>query len=160
MLSHTTRSRLGLAAWIVLCVGGGAAVGLLTPSGDSAWYRSLQKPSFNPPSWIFAPVWTSLYLLMGIAAWRVWDRGGWLIQERPIGLFVMQLAVNFIWSFVFFSFQRIDYALMTIALLWVLIALTIYAFSRVDRLASWLLTPYLAWVSFATVLNFSLLRLN
>ncbi len=151
---------LGLVLWLVLCVGGGAVVGALTNGGADPWFLSLQKPWFNPPSWIFAPVWTSLYALMGIAAWRVWRRGGWSVQRVPLAIFIGQLVLNFAWSGLFFNAHQITFALVDIALLWVMIVLTIRRFAPVDTGAAWLLSPYLAWVSFAALLNFSFARLN
>jgi len=151
---------LALLAWIAVCVGGGALVGVFTNGGTSPWYLGLTKPAWNPPSWIFAPVWTTLYALMGIAAWRIWRRGGWRTNAPALNLFVAQLIVNFAWSFFFFSFHQIALALVDIALLWLLIVLTIRRFGGIDRTAALLLTPYLAWVTFATALNAVLLRLN
>jgi tryptophan-rich sensory protein len=153
-------ARLALLGWLVLCVGGGALIGVLTPSGGSAWYQALQKPAFNPPNWVFAPVWTTLYALMGFAAWRVWRHGGWDWQGPSLKLFLIQLVLNFSWSFVFFTFERIGWALATILLLWLMIVLTIRAFANIDRAAAWGMAPYLAWVTFATVLNGALAVLN
>jgi len=149
-----------LLLWSLLCVGGGALVGLTSSSGDTEWYRSLVKPPWNPPSWVFGPVWTTLYALMAVAAWRVWKRGGWDAQRTALRLFLLQLAVNFSWSFVFFSFQQVELALIDIGALWLLIVFTIGAFGRVDRPAAWLLAPYLAWVTYAFSLNAAIAILN
>ncbi len=147
-------SGTALAGWLLLTVGGGALIGLLTSGGNSPWYQALDKPSWNPPSWVFGPVWTFLYILMGVAAWLVGNHGGWRVQRTALTLFVAQLAVNFAWSPLFFMAERPGLALVDIAILWVLIALTIRAFSRVGRgMAAWLLVPYLAWVSYAAALN-------
>jgi benzodiazapine receptor len=151
---------IALVLWIALCVGGGAIVGFTSASGDTEWYRSLIKPAWNPPSWVFGPVWTTLYALMGIAAWRVWKKGGWAARSHALRLFLLQLAVNFSWSYVFFTFQRIELALMVIVTLWVLIGLTMYTFARVDRPAAWMLAPYLAWVTYAATLNAAIAVLN
>jgi translocator protein len=151
---------LACVLWVALCVGGGALVGTASASGDTAWYQSLAKPAWNPPSWVFGPVWTTLYALMGIAAWRVWRRGGWRRQAAPLGLFLTQLAANFLWSFLFFRFQQPALALADIVVLWVLIALTARMFARVDRPAAWLLAPYLAWVTYALTLNAAIVFLN
>jgi tryptophan-rich sensory protein len=159
-LSNVTATYLGLAAWVTLCVGGGALVGLATAGGDSVWYQQLAKPSWTPPSAVFAPVWTMLYLTMAIAAWRIWGRGGWSAQRLALGLFVAQLTLNFAWSFLFFGFQRIGWALADIVLLWVLIALTIRQFTIIDRASGWLLAPYLAWVTFAVALNTAIHRMQ
>jgi benzodiazapine receptor len=152
--------RLGLVGWIALCVGGGALIGVLTSGGDTPWYQSLRKPAWNPPSWIFAPVWTTLYALMGVAAWRIWRLGGWRSHRPALNLFIAQLACNFAWSFLFFSLQQIALAFVDIVALWVLIVATIRRFGAVDRTAAVLLLPYLAWVSFATVLNGTILLMN
>ena len=158
--SSRVRTRwLALFAWVLLCVGGGALIGLVS-SGDGPWYRALQKPSWTPPPWLFAPVWTTLYLLMGVAAWLVWQRGGWRTQRRALTLFLVQLGVNFSWSPVFFGAQRIELALVVIACLWFLISATIVSFSRVRAGAAWLLAPYLVWVSYATALNAAIAALN
>lgn len=149
-----------LAIWIVVCVGGGALTGIATAGGDSEWYRNLQKPAWTPPSWVFAPVWTTLYAAMGISAWLVWRRGGWRAQRTPLSAFVVQLAFNFSWSFFFFGMQRIALALADIVLLWIAIVATLTLFARVDRLAAWLLAPYLAWVTYAAALNAAIFAAN
>lgn len=151
---------IGLILWLVLCVGGGALVGISSNSGDTEWYRSLVKPAWNPPSWVFGPVWTTLYALMGVAAWRVWTRGGWAAQRPALRLFLIQLGLNFAWSFIFFRFQQIELALLEIVMMWVLIVITIRAFARIDRPAAWLLVPYLAWVTYAATLNAGFAVLN
>lgn len=148
---------VGLVVWLVVCFGA-AAVGSLSMPG--AWYASLNKPSWNPPSWVFGPVWTVLYAAMAVAAWLVWRRGGLARQRGAMGLFLLQLALNAAWSPVFFGMQRMGLALVVMMLLWAAIAATMVAFFRVSRGAGWLLVPYLAWVSFAAVLNFTLWRLN
>lgn len=155
-----TRDYLALAAWLAVCVGGGALVGVSTAGGDSAWYRSLAKPSWTPPPVVFGPVWTALYAAMAVAAWRVWRRGGWQAHRGALALFGCQLAMNFAWSFLFFSAQQIGWALVDIVGLWILIALTIRRFAPVDPPAAWLLTPYLVWVTFATFLNAAIYRLQ
>ena len=127
----------------------------LWPPGD--WYAALSKPSWTPPPWVFGPVWTTLYAAMGVAAWRVWRRDGWSVG---VGLFLAQLAVNAAWSPVFFGWQQLGAALAVILVLAALIALTVRAFWRSDRLAGALLVPYLAWASFAACLNAALWRLN
>jgi tryptophan-rich sensory protein len=154
------RDGLALAAWLALCVGGGAAVGVLTAGGDSAWYRQLAKPSWTPPDAVFGPVWTALYAAMAVAAFRVWRHGGFAAQRKALGLFLVQLAANFAWSFLFFGLRRVDWALLDIVCLFVLIVLTGWRFARVDRKAAWLLSPYLAWVAFAAALNAEIHRLQ
>lgn len=148
------RQVLALPGFIVLTFLAPAA-GAFTPPG--AWYEALVKPSWNPPSWLFGPVWTLLYLGMAVAAWLVWKRGG---QGQALRLYLVQLALNAAWSPVFFGAHQIGAALIVIVCMWIAILLTLRAFRAVSRPAGYLLVPYLAWVSFATVLNFTLWRLN
>jgi tryptophan-rich sensory protein len=150
----------GLAAWVFLCLLVSALGGLVTASSVNDWYTTLHKPPFNPPDWVFAPVWTALYLMMAVAAWRVWRLPGSDLRSRGLWIFGAQLAVNLAWSFLFFGAQRIDLALLDIVLLLALIALNLRLFLQLDRPAGWLLLPYLAWVAFAALLNASLWRLN
>ncbi len=124
------------------------------------WYASLRKPSWNPPGWIFGPVWTALYAMMAVAAWLVWRRGGFAAQRRPLGWFLAQLALNAAWTPLFFGLHWPGVAFAEIVLLWLAIVATLAAFRRVSRTATLLLVPYLLWVTFATVLNFTLWRLN
>ncbi len=135
-----------------LAVGGG---------GFAAWYSMIQKPSFTPPNWVFGPAWTTLYILMGVAAFLVWRKG---LRVRAVRIalswFLVQLVINALWTPVFFGLHRIGLALVVIVLLWAAIAVTMYYFGRVSRVAAVLLVPYLAWVSFATVLNASIWWLN
>jgi len=153
----TARSALALAGWLALTFAA-ASLGALFLPGQ--WYAALKKPSWNPPNWIFGPVWTTLYTIMAVAAWLVWRRGGWPAQRRPLLLFLAQLALNATWTPLFFGLHRPGLAFAEIALLWLAIAATLAAFCSVSRAAVWLLVPYLAWVSFAAVLNLSLWRLN
>jgi len=144
-----------LLVFLVLVVGGGIAIGIVTAPG--AWYTALVKPSFNPPNWVFAPVWTVLYVLIAMAGWRLWrrDRLGW-----PTILWWGQLALNFLWSPVFFSMHRVDAALGVILLLFAATVGVIVTSWRHDRVTSWLFLPYALWVGFAAVLNGAILRLN
>jgi tryptophan-rich sensory protein len=132
-----------------------ATVGVLFEPGQ--WYEELSKPSWTPPNWIFGPVWSLLYLFMGIAAARVRFRTQALL---PMGFWLVQLVLNAAWSWLFFGLHRPDLAFFEILLLWVAIVLTMISFRRVDNFAAALLLPYLAWVSFALALNGSLWRLN
>jgi len=147
--------RISLTLFLVLVVGGGLAIGYLTAPGE--WYSQLAKPAFNPPGWIFGPAWTALYILIAIAGWRLWqrDRSGW-----PMKLWWAQLALNFLWSPVFFSAHQIGLALAVILLLLAVILAFIAATWRQDRLAAWLFMPYAAWVAFASVLNASMFAMN
>jgi benzodiazapine receptor len=146
---------VSLILFLVLVLGGGLVLGFLTAPGE--WYAGLAKPAFNPPGWIFAPVWTVLYVLIAVAGWRVWrsDRGGW-----PVKLWWAQLVLNFLWSPVFFAAHRIGLAFVVILLLLAAIIAFVVASWRQDRLASWLFAPYTVWVAFASVLNGSLYVLN
>lgn len=124
------------------------------------WYASLDKPSWNPPNWLFGPVWSSLYTMMAVSAWLVWRRGGFAAKGTPLRIFLLQLVLNAAWTPLFFGLHFIGAALAEIILLWLAILLTFIAFLRADKLSAWLLVPYFGWVSFATVLNFALWRLN
>jgi translocator protein len=139
----------------------GAISGYFTTSGVNGWYALANKPWFNPPNWIFAPVWTTLYVLMGIALFLVWrsdpDK---TIKQTAIILFAVQLILNFFWSIIFFKLQQPGWAFAEIILMWVMILLTIFWFGKISATAAWLLVPYICWVSFASVLNYSIWRLN
>jgi len=125
-----------------------------------AWYASLQKPSFNPPGWVFAPVWTLLYLLMGISAWLVWKRGGWAGTGLALGVFAVHLVVNGMWTWFFFGLHRPDLAMANVVVMWGMIVAIIILFARHSVPAAILMIPYLAWVSFACVLNLYVWILN
>jgi tryptophan-rich sensory protein len=142
-----------LVGWVFICFAAASLGGLFMPG---EWYASLKKPTWNPPAWIFGPVWTALYTTMAAAAWLVWRRGGWAAQRRPLLLFLAQLALNAVWTPLFFGLHRPGLAFAEIVLLWLAIAASLAAFCSVSRAAAWLLVPYLAWVSFAAVLNFTL----
>jgi tryptophan-rich sensory protein len=151
------RSWLAFAGWLALCFGA-AAFGTLFAPGE--WYAQLRKPSWNPPSWVFGPVWTVLYVMMAMSAWLVWRRGGFAANARPLGLFLLQLLFNALWSWLFFGLKNPALALLDIVLLWAGIMATMISFLRVRRSAGLLLVPYLAWVTFATVLNAVLWQMN
>ncbi|MBA2245451.1 MAG: tryptophan-rich sensory protein [Gemmatimonadetes bacterium] len=153
-----TREVAGLVVWIGLCLGAGFLGSQLGEPGQ--WYAQLEKPSWNPPSWVFGPVWTVLYVLMGIAAWLVWKERGFGGAPTALGLFLAQLVLNVAWTGIFFGLQRPDLAFLEILVLWALILATLVAFWRVRAAAGALLLPYLAWVSFATALNFAIWQLN
>lgn len=155
--SRAVRRFLVLIAWLMVSFAAAAMGGLFMPG---EWYASLKKPSWNPPGWVFGPVWTALYTMMAVAAWLVWQRGGFAAQRRPLTLFLVQLALNAVWTPLFFGLHWPGAAFAEITLLWLAIAATIAAFRPVSRAAAWLLVPYLAWVSFAAGLNFTLWRLN
>jgi tryptophan-rich sensory protein len=149
-----------LAGFVALCLGVSALGGWATARSVSTWYPTLAKPWFTPPDWLFAPVWLTLYVLMAVAAWRVWRRPEAAGRNAAISLFLLQLGLNLAWSFLFFYWRRIDLGLIDIVLLLAAIIATIVAFRRIDGIAATLLLPYLAWVSFAAVLNSSLWLLN
>ncbi|HSC08546.1 MAG TPA: TspO/MBR family protein [Steroidobacteraceae bacterium] len=151
---------LGLAAFVALCFGAAALGGLVTAESVTTWYPTLNKPAFNPPDWVFGPAWTLLYLMIAVAGWRAW-RASRTVGVRPaMALYAVQLALNVAWSFLFFGARSIGFALAEIVLLLTVIVINLVMFWRVDRLAGWLLVPYAAWVSFASILNFALWRLN
>jgi benzodiazapine receptor len=145
---------------LVLTLGVGAIAGLATASSIGGWYATISKPGFNPPNWIFGPVWTLLYILMGIALSLIWKQPASLYRSNALWLFFIQLFLNFIWSFLFFYFHKIGLALVDIVALWIWIILTIISFSRLDKSAAWLLVPYICWVSFASILNGVIYHLN
>lgn len=146
---------------IVIPVAVGATAGFFTATGVDSWYQTINKPSWNPPSWIFAPVWTTLYVMMGIALYLVWKSDSSdNLKKTAISLFAVQLILNFFWSFIFFNQQQPGWALVEIIAMWVFILLTIFAFAQVSKPAAWLLVPYISWVSFATILNYTIWELN
>jgi translocator protein len=124
------------------------------------WYATLAKPSFTPPNWVFGPVWSTLYLMMAVAAWLVWRAGGWARTRAALSIYGLQLALNLLWSVLFFGLKRLDLATSEILVLDVAIIATIFAFRRHSPGAAWLLVPYLIWVGYATALTFTVWRLN
>ncbi len=151
--------RLVLSVALPLIVGG--AAGWATAQGVGDWYPTLVKPPFNPPGWVFAPVWTLLYVLMGVAFFLVWMKGTDTPGvPRALLVYAFQLALNFLWSFFFFYAGAPGWALLEILLLLAALSWTLLLFFRVSRLAGWLMTPYLGWVTFATVLNAAIWILN
>ena len=160
MAARAAGDMLVLAGFVVVCLGGGAASGLATPPGE--WYASLAKPAWTPPPWVFGPAWTALYLMMAVAGWRLWRRRDARPREARVALvlFAVQLALNFLWTPVFFGLQAPGPALVVIFLLFAAIAATILAAWRACRTAAALLVPYLAWVAFASALNAAIWRMN
>jgi translocator protein len=152
-----TSSIPGLIGWIAVSFAAAAIGSRVT---DPGWYETLQTPTWAPPSWLFGPVWTALYLLMGVAAWLVWRRSRFAGARVALTLFLVQLVFNAAWSWLFFGLRRPDLAFAEIILLWGLILATILTFAQHRRLAAALLAPYLLWVTFAAVLNFSIWQLN
>lgn len=150
---------IGLVGWLLLSFAA-AAIGALASVQAADFYRQLAQPSWAPPASVFGPVWSVLYVLMGVAAWLAWRDGGWHRQRGVLVLFVLQLAVNALWSWLFFGWHRGALAFADIVLLWLLIVATVIGFWRARPLAGALLLPYLGWVSFATALNFAVWQLN
>ncbi len=156
----TTKQKfLGLAAWLVVSFAA-SAVGAVATIRASEFYGELMQPAWAPPAAVFGPVWTVLYALMGIAAWLVWQSGGLQKQRLAIGLFLAQLAVNALWSWLFFAWNLGALAFIDILFLITLVVATIICFWRVRPLAGLLLVPYLLWISFAAALNYSIWHLN
>lgn len=149
-----------LLASLALSLGAGALGSRPTLQAIPGWYRALNKPSWNPPNWVFGPVWTVLYVLMAVAAWLVWSKVGFDLSSPWLLLYCVQLALNVIWSFLFFGARRPDWALTEIAFLWLSILATLLAFWKISLAAGLLLVPYLAWVTFAGALNATIVRLN
>jgi translocator protein len=149
-----------LVLFILACQGVGLLGARFTAPEIPSWYRTLRKPPFNPPAWIFGPVWTVLYLLMAIAAWRITQTPASPLRTAALAAFFLQLALNLLWSWVFFRRHALGAALIEILLLWTAIAATAIFFARLDHPAAWLLAPYLAWTAFAALLNTAILRLN
>lgn len=152
---------LKLVFCIVICEGSGLIGSAFTAPSIPGWYANLTKPALNPPSWVFGPVWTLLYLLMGIALFLVWQSPKKNKHRKPaLILFAIQLALNAIWSPIFFGAQNTGAAFVVIIMLWVAILITMVSFFKVNRSAAYLLIPYIAWVSFASYLNAGIWILN
>ncbi|QDV22572.1 TspO/MBR family protein [Aureliella helgolandensis] len=151
---------LGLAVCIAICLGAAGLGAIATTPEIDDWYKTLAKPSWNPPAYLFGPVWTTLFVMMAIAAWLVWKPAGLQAAKRPLCLFTLQLVLNVAWSWVFFHFHQPGWAFVEIVILWIAIFATTVAFFRRSKLAGGLLLPYLAWVTFASVLNFTIWQLN
>lgn len=152
-----TSDILGLVGWLAASVVAGA-VGAQFMPGE--WYTELAKPAATPPGWVFGPVWTFLYVAMAVAAWLVWRKAGIRGAPWSLSLYLAQLVLNGLWSFLFFGLKQIDLALVDIVPMWLLIATVLVLFWRQNRNAGALMAPYLLWVSFATYLNFAFWRLN
>ena len=152
---------LRLALSIAVCQLAGFVGSIFTRTSVGTWYANLEKPSFTPPNWVFSPVWITLFVLMGIAAFLVWNKG--LSDQRvkiALSIFAVQLILNVLWSVMFFGLRSPLAGLIEIAILWIAILLSIFYFLKVSNIAGILLMPYILWVSFAAVLNFSIWRLN
>ncbi len=159
--SMSLRDIFKLIICVAACLGAGAIGSIFTRQAIPTWYATLEKPVFNPPNWVFAPVWTLLYILMGVAVFLVW-RKGWESRQVKIGLiaFLIQLVLNALWSVAFFGLESPLCGLIVIAVLWMAILFTTLQFYRISRVAGVLMLPYLLWVTFAAVLNESIWLLN
>jgi tryptophan-rich sensory protein len=161
MAPHPRRTdSLALLGFLALCLGVSGLGGAVTATSVNTWYQTLEKPGFNPPDWVFTPVWIALFVAMAFAAWRIWRRDGFAAARLPLAVFALQLALNLLWSVLFFGLRAPTAALAEIFLLAVAIAATLVLFWRRDRIAGLLFLPYLAWVLFALVLNAAIVRLN
>lgn len=156
----TPRHAIGLGVSIVVCFGAAGLGSLFTTPSIESWYVTLRKPLWTPPNWLFGPVWTALYLGMAIAAWLVWRRAGVSGGKLALTLFALQLVLNVCWSAIFFSAHMPGLAFADIVLLWLLILATVVSFWPISRVAGWLMVPYLLWVAFAAVLNYTIWRMN
>ena len=158
--SNRRRDTVAFMLFLALCLAVSALGAAATATSVGTWYRTLAKPPFNPPDWIFAPVWTVLFFMMALAAWLVWRCGGLRQARSELTLFAVQLALNLAWSVMFFGMRAIGAALIEIVVLLLAIVGTTLLFWRRDRVAGMLFLPYTAWVAFAAVLNAALWRLN
>jgi tryptophan-rich sensory protein len=151
---------IGLVFFIVVCLGAAGLGGLVTAPEIEGWYKTIAKPSWNPPDKVFAPVWTTLFLMMATAAWLVWLPKGFKGAVLPLVLFAIQLVLNIAWSWIFFGMHQPGWALVDLILLWLAIMATTAVFFKSSKIAGWLMVPYLTWVSFAGVLNYAIWRMN
>ncbi|OPX69177.1 MAG: TspO/MBR family protein [Methanoregulaceae archaeon PtaB.Bin056] len=159
--SGRVRSPLKLLAAIVICNLAGIIGSLITITGEGSWYAAIEKPSFNPPGFVFGPVWTTLYILMGISVYLIWMEGTGRRDVRvALTFFSVQLALNALWTFLFFGLQSPFLGLVEIIILWLFIIATIVAFYRINKNAAFFMVPYLAWVTFAAFLTYSIWILN
>lgn len=157
-MNKTQIAKLLVSLLLPLAVG--AISGMYTSQAVPEWFATLDRPSFSPPNWLFGPVWTTLYTLMGISLFLIWKQNSSSERNLAIIIFLLQLTLNFLWSFIFFYLNRIGLALIEIVLLWINIALMIVLFNKIKPIAAYLNIPYLLWVSFATALNTAYYLLN
>lgn len=154
------RTWLALLGFLLITFAAAGIGGAATGSSVSTWYPTLNKPAWNPPSWVFGPVWSLLYLMMAIAAWRIWRQPDAPIRRSALAWYFAQLALNALWSCLFFGLRNPGFAFAEVLVLWVALVVTLVKFARIDRIAAGLWLPYLAWVSFASVLNGTVWWLN
>ena len=150
--------KLSLCILSTLLIGG--ISGFATASSINGWYVTINKPSFNPPNYLFGPVWTSLYILMGISLYMILQSDSNELRKKAVTIFSIQLFLNFCWSFIFFNFQNLGFAFVEIILMWISILTMIIIFYKINKTAAFLQIPYLLWVSFASILNGSIWYLN
>ncbi len=149
-----------LVVSMVLPLGVGAVAGIFTGKAIPGWYASLNQPSFSPPNWVFGPVWTALYILLGISLFLIWKLDPGKERNLAILVFLVQLLLNFGWSFIFFYFKMVGFALFEIILLWVSIVIMLFLFYKIKPMAAYINIPYFLWVTFASVLNAAYYFLN
>lgn len=157
--SSAAKQGLGFVGWLLASVVAGG-IGSLASINAAGFYEQLTRPSWAPPAWLFGPVWSVLFVLMGVAVWLVWREHGFRGAGAALKLYAAQLVANALWTWLFFAWRQGGLALAEIAILWLLILGTLLAFSKLNRLAALLLVPYLIWVGFAAALNLALWRLN
>jgi translocator protein len=153
-------SWISLVPFVVVCFTAAAIGALFTNTSVNTWYAQLRRPEWTPPNWIFGPVWTTLYLMMAFSAWLVWRSSTWSESAAALTLFCVQLILNSLWSVIFFGLRRVGAAFGEVLILWMMIVATAVAFLPFSLLAAWLLFPYLAWVGFASYLNFRIWQMN
>jgi benzodiazapine receptor len=160
-MTHITKSKqiLGLIGWLILTFAA-AAIGAVASAEAGLFYQQLTRPEWAPPAWLFAPVWAVLYILIGIAAWLVWRVHSFHAARSALSLFIVQLTANALWTWIFFAWRQGALAFVEILVLWALTLVTVVFFWRTRPLAGILLLPYLAWVTFASVLTFTIWKLN
>jgi benzodiazapine receptor len=158
-MNATSRPAVGIGGWVLLCFAA-AAVGGVASANAGDFYQRLARPGWAPPPYLFGPVWSVLYFIMGIAAGLVWRARGFEGARTALTLFILQLVLNGLWTWLFFAWRMGMWAFVEIVILWLIILATILAFGRIRTLSAWLLLPYLAWVSYATALTYAVWRLN
>ena len=150
-----------LAASILICLTAGLIGAVFTIDSVQTWYKTIEKPSYSPPNWVFGPVWTILYVLMGVSAYLIWVKG---LEKKEVRtalmFFALQLTLNALWSILFFGMRNPFYGLIEIVFLWAAIAITIQKFYKISRTAAYLQIPYICWVSYAAFLNYGIWRMN
>ena len=151
---------LKLIISIILPLAVGSFAGIFTSKAVPLWYATLKQPSFNPPNWVFGPVWTTLYLIMGFSLFLIWKQEKSELRNLAILAFFFQLTLNFAWSFIFFYYNKIGFALVEIVLLWLSIIIMLVLFYKIKPAAAYINIPYILWVSFASILNLSYYLLN